>query len=256
MDVEEHYKQADDAVDKFDAPLIVIDPVDKNRNVAAALSLDQFSRFVAAAQKFVEKPNKRFFFGRSERAWSTAKLQKMLTQKELIAAGFGYPKGALGDVMWGQLKRFGNKIGRQLLLHGFRISRSDVWTDEKKEMIAVFELESLILQRAVKRIGPEVTNAKDSRRFLGAHKRLVSGPRIENGRWVIEIERKYTSAEKFLREYLKQEKRREKALMKKALNKRIRIMDEKDLARLFRQNRDFARFLSQYLRGKEEFLDY
>jgi len=46
---------------KTQSPLIVVDPVQKERNAAAALSLEMFSRFVAAARLYVHQPSPRFF---------------------------------------------------------------------------------------------------------------------------------------------------------------------------------------------------
>ncbi len=40
----------------FTEPLIVVDPVDPHRNVAAALSLQTLSEFVVASRNYLEKP--------------------------------------------------------------------------------------------------------------------------------------------------------------------------------------------------------
>lgn len=46
---------------KFKDPLIAIDPVDKNRNVAAALSMQKFSEFIVASRNFLDNPNESYF---------------------------------------------------------------------------------------------------------------------------------------------------------------------------------------------------
>ncbi len=46
---------------KVQSPLIVIDPVDKNRNAAAALSFAQFSLFQRRAREYLLKPSPDFF---------------------------------------------------------------------------------------------------------------------------------------------------------------------------------------------------
>ncbi len=254
VDLEKHYDEKE-ARKRFEgAPLIVIDPVDKNRNVAAALSLNQFSRIVAAARAFLRSPSEKFFFRRREKPWSVARLKKMLQKKELVAVKLGYPKEALPDVVWGQIQRLARKIEKQLLLNEFRAMRSEAWTDEKSVIVMVFEVESTVLQKTTKKIGPFVTDEKNSRAFLEKHKRIIAGPRIEQGRWVIEVPRKYTRIENLLRDFLRKEKGVEKRLLRKAINKLCRVLQEKDLIGLFKQNREFAEFLSGYLRGDEEFL--
>ena len=256
IDIESHRK-AGEARKLFpDAPLVVIDPVDKNRNVAAALSLNQFSRIVAASRAFLKKPGKPFFFGKNERPWTVKKLKKMLENKELVAIRLGFPKKALADIVWGQIQRFARKTEKQLLLNGFNVLRSEAWTDEKRSIVIVFEVESRILQKSAVKTGPFVTDEKNSIAFLKAHPKVIAGPRIEQGRWIIELPRKHTRIGKFLQEFLKKEKKVEKAELKKAINKGSRIMQEKGLVEMFKKNKEFAGFLSTYLRGGEEFLAY
>ncbi len=254
IDIEGHLRERE-ARKKFKgAALIVIDPVDRKRNVAAALSLNQFSRIVAAARAFLKKPSEKFFFGKKEKPWSIAKLGKMLEKKELVAVRLGYPKGALSDIIWGQIQRLARKIETQLRMNEFNVLRSEAWTDEKKDIVIVLEVENRVLQKSTKNTGPFVTDEKNSKAFLGKHTKLIAGPRIEKGRWVIEVPRKYTRIEKFLQSFLKKEKRVEKDYMRKALNKKCRILQESNLVELFKKNREFAEFLTTYLKGEEEFL--
>ena len=239
-----------------EAPLIVIDPVDRNRNVAAALSLNQFSRIVAASQAFLRKPSESFFFGKKERAWPLARLRKMLLKKELVAVRLSYPKKALADIVWGQINRFARKAEKQLQLNDFNVLRSEAWTDEKESIVIVFEVDSRVLQKSSVKAGPFVTDAKNSAAFLEKHSKVIAGPRIEDGRWIIEIPRKHTLMGKFLQGFLKKEKGREKGEMKKALNKGIKILQEEDLVQLFKRDKEFSIFLTGYLKGEEEFLGY
>ncbi len=46
---------------KLQSPLIVIDPVDKTRNAAAALSMEKFLLFKEVAKKYLQKPAEDFF---------------------------------------------------------------------------------------------------------------------------------------------------------------------------------------------------
>ena len=239
-----------------DAALAVIDPVDRNRNVAAALSFNQFSRMVAASRAFLKKPSRAFFFGKKERPWPVPKLRAMLQKKELIAVRLGFPKKALADVVWGQIQRLARKAEKQMILNGFNVIRSEAWTDEKDTIVLLFQVESRHLQKSMAKQGPFVTDEKNSKAFLNAHPRVIAGPRIEQGRWVIEIPRKYTHVEGFLREFLKKEKRAETGSLKKALNKTCSILEEKNIAEMYKKNRAFAEFLTTYLKGEEEFLAY
>ena len=46
---------------KFDTSIIIIDPIDSNRNLAAAISNENIGRFVLAARAFKKKPSISFF---------------------------------------------------------------------------------------------------------------------------------------------------------------------------------------------------
>ncbi|MBS3125427.1 nucleotidyltransferase domain-containing protein [Candidatus Woesearchaeota archaeon] len=46
---------------KIEGPLVVVDPVQPDRNAAAALTLENLERFVASAKAFLKKPSSSFF---------------------------------------------------------------------------------------------------------------------------------------------------------------------------------------------------
>jgi len=252
IDIEGYYAQGE-ALKKFDSHLVVVDPVDRNRNVAAALSFTQYSRMIAAARAFLKKPSVNFFFSRKRKPFGVAQVKKLLGKKEIVGVEVGYPKGVLADIMWGQLRRLGKKVAGEIERNKFELLRSDEWTDENERMVAIFELGAVSLQKTMKRVGPEVANKAHSERFLEMHKKLVAGPRIEEGRWVIEVERKYADVFRLLNDFLRKEKGVEKAKMKRGMNRRCRVLDEKGIIELYKKDAGFREFFSNYLRGKEEF---
>ena len=255
IDREKYYKTEKEPFRKFHkAPLIMVDPIDRNRNVAAALSLHQFSRFIAASRAFLKKPSEKFFFGRKVKPWTLGKVKKMLSQKELVAVEIGYPQKFIPDVMWGQLKRLAAKLHSQLESHDFRIYRHAYWMDEKKVMVVLIELENLVIQKVHKVFGPSVRLKDHSEKFLKKHSKAIAGPRIEDGRWVVETKRKYWDARTFLKDYLKKVKREAKAGLKTGLNKRGKVISEADLVKLYKKNDDFQLFFTEYLEGKETFM--
>lgn len=253
IDIEKHL-QKKTAKEKFQKHLVIIDPVDKNRNVAAALSLEQFNRLVAAANAFLKKPSMKFFFPEKIKPLPLEKVLQVLKKKELIGLEIGYPKGALSDIIWGEIKRVREKISRALELQDFKVDSSAEWTDEKNSIIFLFELESLQLQKALKRIGPPASMKEHSEKFLKAHKKPLSGPRIEKGRWVLETEREFTSAEKFLSQYAKKIVSQEKPDIRKAIRQKAVVLHEKNLQKLYKKSSEFAEFFTKYLKGKENFL--
>lgn len=92
------------------APLIIIDPVDAHRNVASALSNEQFQRLVYAAKRFLGNPNEKFFFKEKTKKLTKKELKNELEKRELIAIKSIFPKKILPDLFWGQLRRFLKKV--------------------------------------------------------------------------------------------------------------------------------------------------
>lgn len=66
LDPEKHYKSQREILislneSKLKSPIVLIDPVWKERNVLAALSHESFEKFQKALKDFLKKPSKRFF---------------------------------------------------------------------------------------------------------------------------------------------------------------------------------------------------
>jgi len=241
------------AIKKFGHHFIVVDPIDKNRNVAAALSKNQYCRIMAASRAFLEKPSEKFFFPKKTKPWGVERLRKKLSEIEVVALRLPYPKKALPDVVYGQAKRFGKKTANRIEMHDFRIYRNTEWSDEKKQIIIVFELENLRIQKTKIHFGPPVTNHSDSKKFLDENKGITAGPRIVEGRWVVEKKREFSDARGLLKKACADGAKNEKAPLKAGL-KKAEIESEERLVKTFRKNAGFAEFLTEWLEGKEKFL--
>ncbi|MDO8634046.1 MAG: CCA tRNA nucleotidyltransferase [archaeon] len=241
------------ASETFDSPLIIIDPVDKNRNVAAALSLNQMARFIAASREFLKKPGEHFFFSHKQKTLSAGEIKKRLEKEEPLVIETGYPN-VVWDIAWGQLKRLSKKIQNEFEQKEFAVLRREVFTDEKNYMVLVFDLKANVLEKAMMRTGPEVFDGHNSDSFLSAHKKNLSGPMIENGRWVVEIERQEWDAKKFVQKTLEHSKKTEKEEIRKALKKKAKILSSKEILKKYSSDKKFAEFFSSFMRGKEVFL--
>ncbi|MCH7902505.1 hypothetical protein IIC68_02005, partial [archaeon] len=136
------------------------------------------------------------------------------------------------------------------------VLRNSEWSDEKNEIILIFDLEANKLEKVMKRIGPEVALEEHSEAFLKAHKKVISGPRIEKGRWVVEKEREHAIATKYIKLLLKQAKSKDRGSIKKALNKKTKVLSDKEVIAKYKKNKEFREYFSAYLKGKEEFEEY
>ncbi len=191
---------------KFKEPLVVIDPVDENRNVASAVTETALWTFVAAARAFANKPDEKFFTPPIRKV-SPQKLLSELKERSADVLFVVIPdeEPPVPDTLWGQLYRAEKALGRALGDRGFRVFRSASWSDEGERHILVYEVESIALPPIVKRVGPPVKLVKDSENFIGTYldaPERVSGPGVEGGKWWVEVKRRHTFTGVTLRDML------------------------------------------------------
>jgi tRNA nucleotidyltransferase (CCA-adding enzyme) len=180
----------------FAEPLVVVDPVDPNRNVASAVGLEQLATFVHAAREYLPSPTERFFFPRPLKPLPVAKLRVLVGKRGagLLAISLPAPP-VTEDVLYPQLRKAHRSFGDLLHRHAFHVfdSRFDV---VGKEAVFLFELDVDSLPKASRHEGPPVwvKNAKD---FLDKWRRSakrISGPYIHGERWVVDVTRDATTA--------------------------------------------------------------
>ncbi|MHC1579273.1 MAG: CCA tRNA nucleotidyltransferase [Candidatus Alkanophagales archaeon] len=180
-----------------DEPLIVIDPVDPGRNVAAAVSIDSFAKFVDAARSFLENPSLDFFFPPERRELSKEEFLEVVRRKgtDVVLVVFDAPD-VVDDVLFPQLRKALASISKLIERHGFRIFRREAAAAGGKAFF-VFEMEVSRLPNTKRHFGPPVTAEVHARRF----KAKYAGTQmyIENGRYVAEIPRKYVDVVDLLR---------------------------------------------------------
>ncbi len=179
-------------------PLIVVDPVDPGRNVAAALTLDRMLQFACAARSFLAEPKIDFFFPSSPAPLQDEQIIARINERGTmpILLEFAAPD-VVEDVLYPQLRKAEGSIMALLERSGFSLLRSDVST-YRDRAVMLFEMQVWQLSRARARIGPPVWQADHLARFLAAHPSPLSGPYIANGKVVVEETRQYTSARDLL----------------------------------------------------------
>ncbi|MCD6456488.1 MAG: CCA tRNA nucleotidyltransferase [Methanophagales archaeon] len=188
---------------KGEDPLIVIDPVDPNRNVAAAVSLDSFCMFIDAARDFLACPDASFFALAKEKAMTKAEFVELIKERgtELVMVLFEAPD-VVEDVLFPQLRKAEASVKSMIERNGFTVYRSDVSVGGDKAFL-VFELLVWRLPEVKRHVGPPVTLKHHSEQFKSKYKPFSFGKRIENGRYVVDVKREYTDAVELLRNELK-----------------------------------------------------
>lgn len=178
---------------KFAAPLVVIDPVDAERNVAAALNAAGFERFIGAAKRFLKSPSEEFFFPKQKaidaEGWTKG--------KNIVLITMTCPE-VVEEILWSQLERLASSLERQLRLFDFDVVARRHWTDEKKACAILLELKSLKLTDDKEQMGPLVKDASNYEAFVQKHKEhWVSGGRVH-----ARVKRRYTDASKLIKDTL------------------------------------------------------
>jgi tRNA nucleotidyltransferase (CCA-adding enzyme) len=192
IDLEGHAARA------HDEPLIVVDPVDPRRNVAAALTLDRMLAFAAASRSFLAEPSLDYFFPEALMPLSDEDLKAQIEARGtcLILIEFRSPS-VVEDVLYPQLRKAEDSAGALLKRHGFSVLRSSTGA-YRDRAVMLFEMEVWELSRVCRRTGPPVWETEHLSRFLAAHSSPLSGPYISGEKVVVEEARRYTLASELL----------------------------------------------------------
>ena len=207
IDVAGFYKKTDYPKLRKDfrgSALILIDPVDKNRNATAALSSKNFFLFKKVAREFLKEPKEEDFFPKKVQPITEEELRKFLNERgtQLLIVKFIPPK-IIPDILWPQLRRFGERLESILeeTKYEFKVLWRDAFTDERFIACVVLEMEVYRLPFIQKNIGPPIFDQDDSKRFLEKHSQELTY--VEENRWVAETKRQFLTAKNKIEDSLK-----------------------------------------------------
>ncbi|MFB6086022.1 MAG: CCA tRNA nucleotidyltransferase [Halodesulfurarchaeum sp.] len=188
---------ADHAVASFDDPLVVVDPTDPERNVAAVVSAENVARLVHFARQFLADPDLEHFFPPEPESMDPAGVHTAIQERGTtpIAVVFA-PPDLVDDQLYPQLRRSLSGLVRGLDQAGFEVLRSATWARDRAVLFV--ELTVWELPAIERHEGPPVHAAEHARRFYETYAdEPVTGPYIERDRYVIEREREITTAREF-----------------------------------------------------------
>ncbi|DAC71621.1 MAG TPA: CCA tRNA nucleotidyltransferase [Thermoplasmata archaeon] len=182
---------------KFPSPLVFIDPVDETRNVASALSVEQFAKFVYASQEFLASPDERFFFPleRSDMGQDAIKRYFDQTGFKVVIVSSPRPTG-IDDNIYPQTRKTMEGIRTVLEQGDFHVLDKNFEIGRETRM--AFLLMTNEVSQCHKHVGPPVW-MDNSDVFLDRWRgHCVGEPYIEGGRWVALIRRNHTGAHDLL----------------------------------------------------------
>jgi tRNA nucleotidyltransferase (CCA-adding enzyme) len=193
LDPENHGRES------FSDPLVVIDPTDPERNVAAVCSAENVARLQHYARAFLAAPRGDIFDPRDPEPLDEETLRIHLDRRETtpVAVRFGSPD-LVDDQLYPQLEKSLTGVVTGLDERGFDVLRAAAFADET----AVLFAELAVSERpAVERHpGPPVHVRAHAEGFYEAYADdpETYGPFIENDRYIAEREREFTTARGFL----------------------------------------------------------
>ncbi|UCC57840.1 MAG: CCA tRNA nucleotidyltransferase [Candidatus Bathyarchaeum sp.] len=244
----------------FEEPLIMVDPVDRGRNVAAAVRKERLSEFIAASKAFLKTPNMNFFYPPEVKTLNTGELVNKINARgsKIVFISFGGVT-AVPDVLWGQLYKSQRSLRKMIQQHDFTVLRDNVWSDEKNLCVLIFEVENRFLPNLKRHLGPPLRKKVECENFLRKHvgaDSTVSGPRVEMGRWVVDVKRRHTDVVSLLNEKLGDGGRRVGVaeLVSRAVADSMEVLVNDEALKLYSANPEFAKFLTEYLAGKPRWL--
>jgi len=240
----------------FPEPLVIVDPVDKVRNVASAVQPQKLYTFIGASRAFLKKPSQDFFYPPKPTVLSPETLKSQLTSRSssIIFLVIGELK-AVPDVLWGQLYRSKRSLRKLLELNDYNVLKDDVWSNEKTLSVFVFELEAQVLPGIKKHLGPPLDREAECEKYLTKYtksKQVISGPYIEDGRWIVELPRKTIDAVTLLKEKLVDGGKNSGIadLIAKTICDNFRVLINNEVIEVYNKNGEFAEFLTDFLFGK------
>jgi tRNA nucleotidyltransferase (CCA-adding enzyme) len=199
---------------EFDDPLVVVDPTDPERNVAAVCSAANVARLQHYARELLTDPRESLFGPSEPRGYEAEQVTAAVERRGTtpVAVRFARPD-VVDDQLWPQLRKSLSGLTDTLDRRGFDVFRStslasDGETDSESETdgedagTAVLLVELSVAKRpAIERHeGPPVHVREHATGFHDAYADDpdVAGPYIEGDRYVVERTREFRTAEAFV----------------------------------------------------------
>ena len=182
---------------KFESPMVIIDPIDRNRNLGAAISMDNVTNFILVARNFLKKNSISYFKEKNK-----VSIPKEFA-KNILVIQFIYKKRS-DDIIYGQIKRATNSIESQMNKEGFNVLRNDSLAYDENVAGLIFLLESITISKNEIRTGPEVFSSDFSSKFININSKKSKLMWTDRGGKLQSLQtRRYQNAKSFLNDLIK-----------------------------------------------------
>ena len=194
IDLRKYYSKKNSLAERF-GQFVVIDPTDKDRNVAAAVSTENIKKFIQLCRSFSKKPSKDFLL-RTPPSFES-QVKNASKGKHMFHVSMPRPE-IVDDVLWGQIY----KLAKQLedYLEDFE---AKIMADESRHVVRLAvivkhkELPSKMLVA-----GPPLSMKEHVLEFKKAHKNAKISTKKK--RVYAEVKRPITKAETAIKNFFRQ----------------------------------------------------
>lgn len=182
IDPEHYHKNALTELNeaKIESPLILVDPVQPDRNVTAALSEEKYRKFISASKAYLKKESENFFI---KKEIDINQLKKRKGNLLLLKVT---PLGGKEDIVGCKLVKALNYLKKHLTIEGYSIL--DYNWEWNKKVLFWFLTENNKLPKYKIHYGPPIEAKKNLEKFKAKHKKIY----IDGKMSYTKIPRKYT----------------------------------------------------------------
>ena len=201
IDPAKHYKNKNDVLfninnSKLAGPLVIVDPVQKDRNAASALSYEKYNKFIGACKKFLKNPCTDFF---KIKEVDENELSRRASGKKLILLDIDTLSGKQ-DIVGSKLLKVVEFIYKNLKEKEFNVYEYGWKWDKEKTAMIWFIVDKKELRPYVINRGPPISNKFHVKKFEKKHKKT-----FVKGRFVFaEDKREFRDALKLVKKLIKE----------------------------------------------------
>ncbi|MCK4717383.1 MAG: CCA tRNA nucleotidyltransferase, partial [Thermoplasmata archaeon] len=174
---------------RFSEPLAFVDPVDANRNVAAAVTKQVMAFFSHASSVYRSSPKEEFFFPNTPTPMASKEAVRLFEERGSFPLLVTAPRPKMvEDVLYPQFLKFHRVLVERCGDEGFPVISSFAEATEDR-LYLLLELEKGTRPRVYIHLGPPVWSEHSSRFLEKWEEKGMGGPYIKDGHWVVAAER-------------------------------------------------------------------
>lgn len=198
IDIKHYYKNKNIFLEinksKLTSPLIVIDPVQKDRNAAAALDNEKLEILKHRSKEFLKKPSKEFF---ELKTLTEQDVRKKFRKNKIIMLK-ARPLNKKEDVAGAKMLKAFHFIEKNLIFNSFNIIESDMlWHTSSALFYYILEKDKLPKTKELS--GPPLKIKRHVLSFKKSHKKTF----VKNKKIFAVEKRKYTNARSLVKDIIK-----------------------------------------------------